>query len=287
VKAAGTTYVITGGSNGIGLECASQLAAAEPRCRLVLVGRSPDRTATAVGRIRAEQPACRVDSLLGDFGDQAAVRRLAGDLLATCDRIDVLVNNAGAAFSRRIETPDGVEATLAVNHLGGLLLTELLRERLVESAPSRVVFTSSDAHYSATMDLYDLGFQHGYTILRAYGRSKLANVLTARLLARRLAGTGVTVTSLHPGVIATDIWSGAPWFARPVLGVLKRWQMESPEVGGSRLAYLASSPEVEGETGGYYQQNTLRDPSVLAQDDALGERLYDASTRLVGLPHPT
>jgi retinol dehydrogenase 14 len=287
VKAAGTTYVITGGSNGIGLECASQLAAAEPRCRLVLVGRSPDRTATAVGRIRAEQPACRVDSLLGDFGDQAAVRRLAGDLLATCDRIDVLVNNAGAAFSRRILTTDGVEATLAVNHLGGLLLTELLRERLVESAPSRVVFTSSDAHYSATMDLDDLGFQHGYTILRAYGRSKLANVLTARLLARRLAGTGVTVTSLHPGVIATDIWSGAPWFARPVLSVLKRWQMESPQVGGSRLAYLASSPEVEGETGGYYQQNTLRDPSVLAQDDALGERLYDASIRLVGLPHPT
>jgi retinol dehydrogenase-14 len=283
VTTAVRTYVITGGSSGIGLECASQLAAAEPGCRLVLVGRSPDRTATAVGRIRAEQPACRVDSLLCDFGDQAAVRRLTQDLLATCDRIDVLVNNAGAVFSRRTETADGVEATLAINHLAGLLLTELLSERLVESAPARVVFTSSDAHYSGTMDLDDLGFEHGYSIMRAYGRSKLANVLSARLLARRLAGTGVTVTSLHPGTIATNVWSGAPWFARPVLAVMKRWRMESPEVGGSRLAYLASSTEVEGETGGYYQRNRLRDPSELAQDDALGERLYDASARLVGL----
>jgi retinol dehydrogenase-14 len=277
------TYVITGASNGIGLECASQLAAAEPGCRLVLIGRNPDRTATAVGRVRSEQPACRVDSLLCDIGDQAAVRRLAQDLLATCDRIDVLVNNAGTAFSRRTETADGLEATLATNHLGGLLLTELLSARLVESAPARIVFTSSGAHYSGTMDLGDLGFEHGYSILRAYARSKLANVLTARLLARRLAGTGVTVTSLHPGVIATDLWSGAPWFARPVLTVLKRWRMESPEVGGSRLAYLASSPEVEGETGGYYQRNRPAQPSQLARDDALGERLYDVSARLVGL----
>jgi retinol dehydrogenase 14 len=286
VTTAGKTYVITGGSNGIGLECASQLAAADPGCRLVLVGRSPDRTAGAVGRVRAEQPSCRVDSLLCDVAEQAAVRRLAQDLLATCDRIDVLLNNAGAAFSRRTETADGVEATLATNHLGGLLLTELLLELLVESARARVVFTSSDAHYSGTMQLDDLGFEHGYSTLRAYARSKLANVLTARLLARRLAGTGVTVTSLHPGVIATDIWSGAPWFARPVLTVLKRWRMESPEVGGSRLAHLASSPDVEGETGGYYQRNRLRDPSTLAQDDALGELLYDVSARMVGLTGP-
>jgi retinol dehydrogenase 14 len=281
-----TTYVITGGSGGIGLECASQVAAADPGCRIVLVGRSPDRTATAVGRIRAEQPSCRVDSLLCDFTDQAAVRRLADDLLATCDRIDVLVNNAGSVFSRRTLTADGIESTFAVNHLGGFLLTALLQDRLVESAPARVVFTASAAHYSATMDLDDLGFEHGYSIMKAYGRSKLANVLTARLLADRLAGTGVTVTSLHPGAIATNIWSGAPWFARPVLAVLKRWRMETPEVGGSRLAYLARSPEVEGQTGGYYQRNRLREPSELARDDALGERLYDASAGLVGLGAP-
>jgi len=277
------TYVITGGSDGIGLECASQVAAEDPGCRVVLVGRSPDRTAAAVGRIRTEQPSCRVDSLLCDFTDQAAVRRLADDLLATCVRIDVLVNNAGAVFSRRIETADGIESTLAVNHLGGFLLTLLLRDRLVESAPARVVFTASAAHYSATMDLDDLGFEHGYSIMKAYARSKLANVLTARLLAERLAGSGVTVTSLHPGAIATSIWNGAPWFAQPVLALMKRWRMETPPVGGSRLAYLAVSPEVEGQTGGYYQRNRLREPSELARDDALGERLWDVSAGLVGL----
>ena len=278
-----TTYVITGGSDGIGLECASQVAAAEPGCRIVLVGRSPERTAAAVGRIRAEQPSCRVDSMLCDFADQHAVRRLAEDLLKTCERIDVLVNNAGTVFSRRTLTADGIESTFAINHLGGFLLTALLRDRLVESAPARVVFTSSAAHYSATMDLDDLGFEQGYSLMRAYGRSKLANVLTARRLAEQLEGSGVTVTALHPGAIATNIWSGAPWFAQPVLAALKRWKMETPEVGGSRLAYLAMSPEVEGQTGGYYQHNRLRDPSELARDDALAERLYDASARLVGL----
>jgi NAD(P)-dependent dehydrogenase (short-subunit alcohol dehydrogenase family) len=118
--------------------------------------------------------------------------------------------------------------------------------------------------------------------MRAYSRSKLANVLTARHFARRLAGTGVTVTSLHPGAISTNIWSGAPWFARPVLAIAKR-RMESPEVGGSRLAFLAASREVEGATGGYYDGNRLREPSRLAQDDALGDRLVDLSARLVGL----
>jgi retinol dehydrogenase 14 len=277
------TYVITGASDGIGLECALQVAAAEPGCRIVVVGRNPERTAAAVERVRGAQPECRVDSLLCDFADQHAVRRLAADLLATCARIDVLVNNAGTVFSRRTLTADGVEATFAVNHLGGFLLTELLLDRLKESAPARVVFTSSEGHYSGTLDLEDPGFEHGYSIMRAYCRSKLANVLTARRLARDLDGTGVTVTSLHPGAIATNIWSGAPWFARPVLAVFKRWRMESPQVGGSRLAYLATSPEVEGQTGGYYQRNQLREPSELARDEALGDRLYDVSAAMVGL----
>jgi retinol dehydrogenase-14 len=278
-----TTYVITGGSDGIGLECASQIATAQPGCRIVLVGRSPSRTAAAVGRIRAESPHCRVDSLLCDFADQSAVRRLAEDLLRTCDRIDVLMNNAGTVFTRRTLTADGIESTFAVNHLGGLLLTELLLDRIRESAPARIVFTSSAGHYSGTLDLDDVGFERGYSVMRAYARSKLANVLTARLLARRLDGSGVTANSLHPGAISTNIWSRAPWFARPVLALMKR-RMESPEVGGSRLAYLATSPEVEGRTGGYYDRNRLREPSELARDDALGERLYDVSARLVGLP---
>jgi NAD(P)-dependent dehydrogenase (short-subunit alcohol dehydrogenase family) len=274
--------VITGASDGIGLECASQLAASAPGCRIVLVGRNPDRTATAVSRLRSESPGVRVDSMLADLGDQAAVRRLAAELLATCDRIDVLVNNAGTVFAHRTLTDDGIEATFAVNHLGGFLLTHLLLDRIRDSAPSRIVFTSSVGHYSATMDLDDLGFERGYSVMRAYTRSKLANVLTTRALARRLDGSGVTVTAVHPGAIATRIWSRAPWFARPVLAVLKL-RMERPAVGGARLAYLADSPEVEGETGGYYQRNRLAEPSALARDDVLGELVYDASARMVGL----
>jgi NAD(P)-dependent dehydrogenase (short-subunit alcohol dehydrogenase family) len=276
------TYVVTGGSDGIGLECASRIARDEPDCRIVIVGRDPRRTAAAVGRLRAESPQCASDFLLGDFADLGAVRRLAEDLLRTCHRIDVLVNNAGTVFARRTLTPDGVEATFAVNHLAGFLLTELLLDRIRECAPARIVFTSSAAHYSATLDLDDLGFERGYSIMRAYGRSKLANVLTARCLARRLDGTGVTANALHPGAISTNIWSGAPWFARPVLALAKR-RMERPEVGGARIAYLAAGPEVAGATGGYYDRNRLRDPSPLARDDALGERLYEVSAHLVGL----
>jgi NAD(P)-dependent dehydrogenase (short-subunit alcohol dehydrogenase family) len=281
-RAGGRTYVVTGGSDGIGLECASQVAAAEPGCRIVLVGRDAKRTAAAAARIRAESPRCSTDALLCDFADQSAVRRLADDLLLRCERVDVLVNNAGTVFSRRTLTIDGVEATLAVNHLAGFLLTRLLLDRVRDSAPARIVFTASAAHRSATLDLEDLGFERGYSIMRAYARSKLCNVLTARALARRLEGTGVTVTSLHPGAVATSIWNGAPWFARPALAVMKRG-MDSPRVGGARLAHLARSLEVEGQTGGYYERDRLCPPSRLAQDDALAEQLYAVSARLVGL----
>jgi retinol dehydrogenase 14 len=280
------TYVVTGGSDGIGLECASRLLAAQPGCRLVLVGRSPARTSSAVERLRHEQPACEVDSFLCDFTDQQAVRRLGEDLLASCARIDVLVNNAGTVFARRTLTADGIEATFAVNHLAGVLLTELLLDRVRQSAPSRIVFTSSESHYTGTMDLDDLGFEHGYTVMRAYSRSKLANVLTARLLARRLEGTGVTVVSMHPGTLATNIWSNAPWFARPLLAVYKRLRMEDPAAGGARLAHLALSPDVAGRSGEYYHADSFREPSALARDDALGEQLYDVSVRLVGLDRP-
>jgi NAD(P)-dependent dehydrogenase (short-subunit alcohol dehydrogenase family) len=136
------------------------------------------------------------------------------------------------------------------------------------------------------MDFDDLGFERGYQIMRAYGRSKLANVLYTRHLARRLEGTDVTVNCLHPGAVATNIWSGAPWFARPVLEIWKRVAMVSPATGGERLAYLATSPEVEGRTGGYYVQNKLEDPSGVARDDAVAERLVQVSRELVGLGAP-
>ena len=274
--------VITGASDGIGLEAASLLAAQGHR--VVMVGRTAAKLDAAAARVRAESPDVPVDTFVCDFASLGAVRRLAGALLAAYPRIDVLVSNAGTVFDRRTVTEDGIEATFQVNHLAGFLLVELLLDRIVESAPARIVITASAGHYGGTMDLEDLGFERGYQIMRAYNRSKLANVLHTRHLARRLEGTGVTVNTLHPGAVATNIWSGAPWFARPVLSLAKRVVMVSPRTGGERLAFLATSPEVEGRTGGYYQQNELKQPASLARDDALAERLDAVSREMVALP---
>jgi NAD(P)-dependent dehydrogenase (short-subunit alcohol dehydrogenase family) len=278
------TIVITGASDGIGLEAACQLAAQGHH--LVMIGRTPAKLQAAVKRVRHESPDAPVDSFLCDFASLDDVRGLAHDLRAAYPRIDVLVDNGGTVFDKRTVTEDGFEATFQVNHLAGFLLTELLLDRIVASAPARIVITASAGHYGGTMDFDDLGFEHGYTIMRAYNRSKLANVLYTRDLARRLDGTGVTVNTLHPGAVATNIWSGAPWYARPVLEVGKRLFMVKPETGGERLAHLATGPEVEGRTGGYYQQNELKDPAKLAQDVAVATRLVEVSRRMVELDSP-
>jgi retinol dehydrogenase 14 len=275
------TIVITGASDGIGLEASSQLA--KEGHHVVMVGRNPAKLEAAVKRIRHESPDVPVESFVSDFASLASVRTLADQLLAAYPRIDVLVSNAGTVFDKRTVTGDGNEATFQVNHLGGFLLTELLLDRIVASAPARIVITSSVGHYGGTMDFDDLGFERGYQIIRAYGRSKLANVLHTRHLARRLEGTDVTVNCLHPGAVATNIWSGAPWFARPVLAVGKKIFMVSPATGGERITYLATSPEVEGRTGGYYEQNKLKEPSDIARDDAVAARLDAVSRELVGL----
>lgn len=270
------TIVITGASDGIGLEAASQLAGRGHH--LVLVGRSAEKTAAALERVRRDDP--NATSHLVDMGDLAAVRTLAETLGAELPVIDVLCNNAGTVFAKRQLTADGFEATFAVNHLGPFLLTELLRDRLATDA--RVVNTASVGHYQGTMDFDDLGFERGYQIMRAYGRSKLANVLYARELAQQFEGSDRTANALHPGAVATNIWSGAPAFAKPVLALAKRF-MVTPRDGGARIAYLADSPDVAGLSGGYYEKDRLKKPSELALDDAIAHRLYAESRRMVGL----
>jgi retinol dehydrogenase 14 len=277
------TIVVTGATAGIGLESSLQLGAGGHH--LVLVGRSPEKLEAAEDAVR-RAGAARVDSHRADFASLDSVRALGRDLLERYEQIDVLVSNAGTVHARRTVTDDGIEATFQVNHLGGFLLIEMLKRRLVCSAPSRVVITSSVGHVRGTLDLDDIGFEGGgYSIMNAYARSKLANVLYARSLAAELASSGVTVNAVHPGSVATDIWSGAPWFARPFLALAKL-RMLSPAEGGRALTHLAVSPDVEGVTGEYFDRFTPQPPAALAQDDELARRLRDESARLVGLTVP-
>jgi NAD(P)-dependent dehydrogenase (short-subunit alcohol dehydrogenase family) len=276
----GKTVVITGATSGIGLEAAVGLA--RDGARVVLVGRNPGKTAAVIAEVRKRSGSAAVESLLCDFSSQESIRKLAGDLRARCEKIDVLVNNAGGVYSRRTLTGDRIESTFAVNHLGYFLLTNLMTDLLVKSAPARVVNVASVAHYRGTLDFDDLGFERGYQLMKAYSRSKLANVLFTRELARRLSGTGVTVNALHPGTVATGIWNAAPLWVRPVLAIAKMF-MVSPEEGARRIVYLASSPEVAATTGSYFEKDRAKKPARLAQDDALAARLWSESARMVGL----
>jgi retinol dehydrogenase 14 len=274
----GKTVLITGATSGIGLEASVELA--RMGANLVMVGRDPQKTARSVEHVRARSQSTTVDSLLSDLASQRQVRALAEAFKAGHDHLDVLVNNAGSVSTSRKLTEDGIESTFAVNYLSAFLLTNLLLDRLRAGAPSRIVMVSSAGHYGGSMDFDDLGFEHGYQIMRAYSRSKLAQVLFTRELARRLRGSGVTVNALHPGAVATNIWSGAPAFTRPFFAVAKRLFMLSPAQGARTIVYLATSPEVATTTGEYFEQNRPKTPSQLARDDALAARLWEESMRL-------
>jgi NAD(P)-dependent dehydrogenase (short-subunit alcohol dehydrogenase family) len=269
----GRTVVITGASSGIG--AAGAVALARLGATVVPVGRDERRLAKVAREVGAE-------GVRADLATLAGVRRLAEELLARCDRIDVLVNNAGAMPGRRELTADGLELTFAVNHIAPFLLTNLLLERLRESTPARVVTTSSVAHTGGLIDLDDLQLERRWTGMRAYSSSKLANVLFTRELARRLDGSGVVANCFHPGVIRTRLTRRA----NPLLMVGARLAapfLGSPKTGAETLVYLAASPEAAEATGGYFENCRPGRPSAQSQDGALAAALWDRSAELAGL----
>ena len=227
----------------------------------------------------------QVTGVVGDLGSLAAVRKLASDIAAQYPRLDVLVNNAGTGTRRRQTTVDGYERTFAINHLAPFLLTNLLLERLKASKAARVVTVSSMAHRNVTLDFDDLNFEkRPYSGLRAYGESKLANILFTLELASRLAGSNVTANCLHPGVVATNIF--AAFFGGrtgKIFSVLFRPFMLSPANGAKTSVYLASSPEVANVTGKFFDKSREVPPAPAAQDAAAAKRLWEISAKLTSL----
>jgi NAD(P)-dependent dehydrogenase (short-subunit alcohol dehydrogenase family) len=278
---AGKLALITGGNAGIGKETAVGLA--RMGAHVVITSRNAERGRDAVVDIRQRSGNEAVDVMALDLARLASVREFAAAFLAQYDRLDVLILNAGLVLGSRRVTEDGYETTFQVNHLGHFLLTELLRDRLIASAPSRVVVVASDAHKSARkgLDFDDLQSTH-YRGFSVYSKSKLANILFARELARRLDGTGVTANVVHPGFVASRFGRDGDF------GVIGRIGMPfarpfalSSEQGAKTSIYVASDPAVEGITGTYWVKCAPVVPSDAALDDDAARRLWEVSEELV------
>src|SRR5580700_2348876 len=274
----GKVCEITGATSGIGKAAATALA--RLGAQVVLVARDPGRAEAAaaeIGSTSALPPKVEI----ADLAAMEQVRALAGRL-AALERIDVLINNAGLVLSGRRVTPDGLEHVFALNHLAPFLLTNLLLPKLTGSAPARVITVTSDAHSAAKLDLDDPNLEREWDSWRSYANSKLANILFTRELARRLDGTGVTANCAHPGVVRT----GFGRESRPLLRLgitIARPFMASPERGADTVVYLASSPDVAGQTGGYYVKRQRREPSAAARDDTVARELWELSEKMTGL----
>jgi NAD(P)-dependent dehydrogenase (short-subunit alcohol dehydrogenase family) len=279
------TVLITGATDGIGLVAARELA--RMGASVVAVGRNADKTAAVVQRIRTETGNPHIEGLLADLSSQQDIHRLARQFTERHARLDVLLNNAGALFHPRRESVDGIEMTFALNHLGYFLLTNLLLDVLKASAPSRIVNVSSAAHRRANLDFDDLQRKRGYFSFGAYSASKLANLLFTYELARRLHGTGVTVNALHPGLVASRFAVNNGWLGGVLRGLIWAFGI-SPEQGARTLMYLASSPEVEGVTGEYFQNEKIVKSSPASHDEAAARRLWEISETLTHLtPAPS
>ena len=278
---AGKVVLITGGTGGIGKATAIGLAAIG--ARVGITGRDLARTEEAAAEIRAASENPAVDAFAADLSSQAEVRRLAAAVLGAYPRLDVLVNNVGGFWAHQHPTADGLEHTFALNHLAPFLLTNLLLDRLKASAPARVVTVSSGEQARGRIDFEDLQGARDYSAQRAYSQSKLANVIFTNELARRLQGSGVTATSLHPGVVRTNFGAEdqAGFFA--VMGGMVRPFLKTPAQGAQTSIYLASSPDVEGVSGQFFANRKPKTANKLAYDTDMAARLWQVSADLVGL----
>ncbi len=283
---AGKTVLITGASAGIGR--ASAVGLARLGAHVALVGRRRARVEGAADEVRAAGGG-EVDVFVADLSAQAEVRKLAAAVLHRLPRLDVLINNVGGYWNNRRVTADGIEHTLAVNHLAPFLLTRLLLDRLEQSTPARVIMVASNAHATGRIDFDDLQGERAYSGSRAYDQSKLANVLFGYELARRLTAdpvldqAAVTANALHPGVVSTSFGAEDPAWVQRVIVPLLRPLMKTPEQGARTTIKVASAPELAPVTGHYFAGGKPRRSSRRSYDEAVAARLWDVSSDLVGL----
>lgn len=274
----GRMVMITGANAGMGKEIALALAAMG--ARVVMVCRDRARGEAAQAEVRQRTGNGDIELLLGDLSSQQSIRGLVLEFKASHDRLDVLVNNAGVTLARRVETADGLESVFATNHLGPFLLTNLLLPVLTASAPARVVTVASRAHAMGKIDFDDLQAAHSYNEIRAYNQSKLANLLFTYELARRSAGTAVTSNAADPGFVKTNLRVPFPYSIFSF--------MRGTAVDGARPSvFLASSPEVEGISGRYFNRKGELKSSELSRDEAVARQLWEVSAQLTHLDRGT
>jgi retinol dehydrogenase 14 len=276
----GRTVLVTGGTGGIGK--ATALGLATMGAHLAITGRDPGRAESAAREIRAAGGG-HVDTFVADLSSQSEVRRLADEVLQNSTRIHVLVNNVGGYWNTRHVTADGLERTFALNHLAPFLLTNLLLDRLKQSAPARVVTVSSNAQAMGRIDFEDLQGERSYSGARAYNQSKLTNVLFTYELARRLQATSVTANALHPGVVSTAFGAEDPGGVQRLFVPFVRPFMKTPAKGAVTSIRVASAPELEGVTGRYFASGKPRRSSRESYDTDAAALLWQVSADLVGL----
>jgi retinol dehydrogenase 14 len=277
---AGRTVLVTGGTGGIGK--ATALGLATMGAHVAITGRDRGRAEGAAGEIRTAGGG-QVDVFVADLSSQSEVRRLADEVLQSLSRIDVLVNNVGGYWNTRHATAEGLEHTFAVNHLAPFLLTNLLLERLNESAPARVVAVSSNVQAFGRIDFDDLQGERSYSGARAYNQSKLANVLFTYELARRLQATSVTANALHPGVVRTSFGAEDPGGFQRLFTPFMRPFMKAPAQGSATSIHVASAPDLERVTGRFFANSKPKRSSKRSYDEDAAARLWQVSADLVGI----
>jgi retinol dehydrogenase 12 len=281
VDLSGKTCVITGANSGIGKE--ATLGLARMGARVVMVCRNGPRGEVAADEIRRAANSAQVDLLIADMSLQASVRALADQIKQRYPQVDVLINNAGGAVVHRKLSAEGIEMTIAQNHLGAALLTLELLDALKASAPSRIINVSSQAHQTRNVDLNDLQFERRkYASLSAYGQSKLLMNAFTFELARRLQGSSVTCNCLHPGVVATNIWGvNPPLVFKIIIGIIKPFML-TPQKGAETTLYLATSPEVAQISGEYFIKCKPVKSSALSRDPKISSEVWQWTGKMLG-----